>query len=216
MSLPIIPGLLFEDDFKFFTEDTYSSLRRVTNDVVGSFIYEYLKHEDKSTEVASNITKYIGDWISSFTLHLDLQDRGILDIIKSIQPAAILQSDPEYRERVFTALSYLESISTKIRTVVPPRSKVDFEAFVSSLSVVENEMSKMGTTWEVVRVEGVNFNKRLTANKSIFYTPHETERRLASAIVDSRRNDWQQALNAIKYDKYCNEHGIPIEQRTLF
>lgn len=211
MNIAIIPGLLYDDDFKFFNEETYCALDGVLNDVLAGMIRKYVKNPNADPEVLEAMEKTIMHTVRSYTLHLELEERNIFELLKNLQPEVILQTDPSYRAQVLESLLYLNDNVKNVIATIPARTKVKYENWKKALLSVQEAMRAQGVTWKVP-----NLFQIMEANKSLFFEPREKDRYLPSNSVLNKRDKWLLALRAIQWDNYCNEHGVGIDQRLSF
>lgn len=211
MNIAIIPGLLYDDDFKFFTDLTYKALDGVLNDVVAGMIRKYINNPDADSEILAAMATTITPTVKAYTLHIELEERKILELLRNLQPESILQTDHEYREFVLNSLLYLSENSVNVVTTIPARTRAKWEAWKKELSNVQQTMATLHTTWKVP-----NMMQVLEANKSLFFEPREKDRYLPSSVIISKKDKWLMALRALQWDNYCMEHGINYVSRNSF
>lgn len=211
MNIAIIPGLLYDDDFKYFTEETYAALDGVLNDVVAGMLRKYLLNPEADPEVIEAMNKTITPTVKSYTLHLELEERNIFELLRTLQPETILQTDKAYRDMVLESLLYLNDNVKNVIATIPARTKVKYMAWKKALMNVNMDMQAQHVTWKVP-----NMLQILEANKSLFFEPREKDRYLPSNSVLNKRDKWLMALRAIQWDNYCNEHGVGLDARLNF
>lgn len=211
MNIAIIPGLLYDDDFKYFTEETYAALDGVLNDVVAGMLRKYLLNPEADPEVIEAMNKTITHTVKSYTLHLELEERNIFELLRTLQPETILQTDKAYRDMVLESLLYLNDNVKNVIATIPARTKVKYMAWKKALMNVNMDMQAQHVTWKVP-----NMLQILEANKSLFFEPREKDRYLPSNSVLNKRDKWLMALRAIQWDNYCNEHGVGLDARLNF
>lgn len=211
MNIAIIPGLLYDDDFKYFTEETYAALDGVLNDVVAGMLRKYLLNPEADPEVIEAMNKTITPTVKSYTLHLELEERNIFELLRTLQPETILQTDKAYRDMVLESLLYLNDNVKNVIATIPARTKVKYMAWKKALMNVNTDMQAQHVTWKVP-----NMLQILEANKSLFFEPREKDRYLPSNSVLNKRDKWLMALRAIQWDNYCNEHGVGLDARLNF
>lgn len=211
MNIAIIPGLLYDDDFKYFTEETYAALDGVLNDVVAGMLRKYLLNPEADPEVIEAMNKTITPTVKSYTLHLELEERNIFELLRTLQPETILQTDKAYRDMVLESLLYLNDNVKNVIATIPARTKAKYMAWKKALMNVNMAMQAQHVTWKVP-----NMLQILEANKSLFFEPREKDRYLPSNSVLNKRDKWLMALRAIQWDNYCNEHGVGLDARLNF
>ncbi len=211
MNIAIIPGLLYDDDFKFFTTDTYGALDGVLNDVVAGMVRKYLLNPEADTEVVDAIQKTIGSTVKAYTLHIELEERNILELLKNLQPESILQTDENYKAFVLESLTYLSENTDNVITTIPARTRAKWEAWRRALLEVQMLMQSQHASWKVPNMIAI-----LDANKSLFFEPREKDRYLPSSAVLNKKDKWLLALRALQWDNYCKSKGIDFMQRNAF
>lgn len=211
MNIAIIPGLLYDDDFKYFDENTYKALQGVLNDVIAKMIKTYIDNPAADKELVSVIKDMIGDSVISYTLHLEFENRKIFDLLKTLQPDTIQQTDAEYKASILEQLEYVYNNVERIITVIPARTNKAFTTWKAELSKVEARMRQNGAFWKVP-----DMFKRLQVNSELFYSAREKDRNLPTSVILSRKDRWLLALRAVQWDNYCNSHSVSIDQWTSF
>lgn len=211
MNIAIIPGLLYDDDFKYFDENTYKALQGVMNDVIAKMIKAYIDNPAADQELVSVIKDMIGDSVVSYTLHLEFENRKIFDLLKTLQPDTIQQTDAEYKALVLEKLEYVYDNVDRIITVIPARSNAAFNNWKNELTKVAQRMAQVGAFWKVP-----DMFKRLQVNSELFYSAREKDRNLPTSMILSKKDRWLLALRAVQWDNYCNTHSVPMEQWASF
>lgn len=211
MNIAIIPGLLYDDDFKFFNEETYAALDGVLNDVLAGMIRKYLNNPDADPEVIEAMRTTITPTVKSYTLHLELEERNIFELLNNLQPESILQTDASYRAHVLDSLLYLNDNVKNVIATIPARTRAKYDAWRRALSSVQATMQAQGASWKVPNMMTI-----MEANKSLFFEPREKDRYLPSNSVLNKKDKWLMALRALQWDNYCTQHGVGMESRLSF
>lgn len=211
MNIAIIPGLLYDDDFKFFNEETYAALDGVLNDVLAGMIRKYLNNPDADPEVIEAMSKTITPTVKSYTLHLELEERNIFELLNNLQPESILQTDASYKASVLESLLYLNDNVKNVIATIPARTRVKYDLWRKALFNVQDIMRREGASWKVPNMMSI-----MEANKSLFFEPREKDRYLPSNSVLNKKDKWLMALRALQWDNYCMQHGVGMESRLLF
>lgn len=211
MNIAIIPGLLYDDDFKYFDDTTYAALDGVMNDIIAKMIKAYIDNPNAEPEIVEAINAHVGKSVISYTLHLEFEKRKIFDLLKTIQPDTLVQTDAAYKEKVLNDLEFVYNNVDNIVTVIPARTRKQLTEWRSALSMVGMRMSAAGTNWKVP-----DMFYRLEANSDLFYSAREKDRNLPTNSIISLRDKWMMALRAIQWDNYCNSKGVAFDKRTAF
>lgn len=211
MNIAIIPGLLYDDDFKFFNEETYAALDGVLNDVLAGMIRKYLNNPDADPEVIEAMSKTITPTVKSYTLHLELEERNIFELLNNLQPESILQTDASYKASVLESLLYLNDNVKNVIATIPARTRVKYDLWRKALFNVQDIMRREGASWKVPNMMSI-----MEANKSLFFEPREKDRYLPSNSVLNKKDKWLMALRALQWDNYCMQHGVGMESRLSF
>lgn len=211
MNIAIIPGLLYDDDFKFFNEETYAALDGVLNDVLAGMIRKYLNNPDADPEVIEAMSKTITPTVKSYTLHLELEERNIFELLNNLQPESIFQTDASYKASVLESLLYLNDNVKNVIATIPARTRVKYDLWRKALFNVQDIMRREGASWKVPNMMSI-----MEANKSLFFEPREKDRYLPSNSVLNKKDKWLMALRALQWDNYCMQHGVGMESRLSF
>lgn len=211
MNIAIIPGLLYDDDFKFFNEETYAALDGVLNDVLAGMIRKYLNNPDADPEVIEAMNKTITPTVKSYTLHLELEERNIFELLNNLQPESILQTDASYKASVLESLLYLNDNVKNVIATIPARTRMKYDLWRKALFNVQDIMRREGASWKVPNMMSI-----MEANKSLFFEPREKDRYLPSNSVLNKKDKWLMALRALQWDNYCMQHGVGMESRLSF
>ena len=206
----IIPNMLGEAEFREFTEEDYSVLRKLLNAPLCKYLYEYCKDPECDKELAQRIEDQLGSTIYSYTLQYFLIPDGTVELVKNIVPQTIIRSDTDLDDLI-AKLERLKDLEQYLVPQIPARSSQDFKKFMGILSRVEVALA--------IRGESTTFPdmcKRIKVNSYVFYAQHEKPQSTGIGLLLSKRDKWLISLQGAKYTKYCNEKGIGSENRGSF
>lgn len=209
--MDVFPELIGEKELTYFTPEDYYNLRGVLNDVLAKDICDYMASPEANPAVVESIQKYLGPTVESYTLHFVLQDKGIVDLIRSLVPEQIGNLGGRDLEPLIEKLTFLEENEDKIMTSIPPRTKVDFDNFMATMNAVVSKMKSAGDTPTYPDVIA-----RIKDNKSIFYIPNEKAHDTGVRIVSSKKRQWFTALRGARYIQRCEAENISLLDRRKF
>ena len=208
--MEIIPGLLGEAEFLLFSEADYANLKNVLNDVLAIYICDYTKNPNADPVIVENINKYMDKALESFTMHLILEQRGIIDLLRTLAPNGLLLPNVNLDD-IIDKLSYLYDNKEKILYYLPRRDKEHWTDFKQSIKDVLERQRANG-----VKPTFPDIMKRIEANKFIFYNPNVKDIKTNAQIVLSRHTLWLEELRGAQYLRYCNDKGITVRDRRAF
>lgn len=204
MSIAVIPGIFYENDFLNFKESTFKALEDILCDVTALMFREYLRNPEARQDVKDLIVQNIGETVYSYTFHKDLEALQILPLLNAIQHESILSAPEEYQNEVLSCLQFLLDNEKRIRAIIPKREHASYSHFINALGELPN-------TWE-----NTQLFETIQANRYLFYNPHEKDISLPTATILRRKNSWVMCYDAIRYDRYCRSHGVSYEDRFSF
>lgn len=208
--MDIIPGLLTENEFRYFTARTYEALLNVTDDVIASYLLEYLENQNADKKILEMMEACCGSTVRSLTFHRIIRERGILETISKLSPEAVAMSGEDYSE-VYKQLKFLEDNRRLLLSRVPKRSLEDFQTFQLEVTLLIDRMSRAGVVPTYSDVL-----QRLDSNRFLFYTPTDKGHSTYASIVTTRENTWVMVLRGIEYRNYCDEHSVEMSRRAVF
>lgn len=208
--MDVLPGLLGDKEFSYFTPTDYMALKGVLNDTLASHIKDYTNSPMANPSVVSSIQQFLGPTIESLTFHEVLIERGIPELIQSTMPQHLATSGIDLDE-LLDKLTFLEENEDKLLTTIPARSKEDWKTFLSAMSKVESRMRSSGD-----KPTYTEWIKRIEANSRVFYAPREKERETGNRVFSTRKRQWMTTLRGAQYIKRCEEENIPYHERRKF
>lgn len=208
--MDIFPELLGENEFSCFNETDYVALNDVLNDVLAKCIKNYMSNPNANKAIVDAMQTHLGPTIESMTMHFVLEEKGILDLVRSLVPENLPSMDIDL-DNLIEQLSFLESNSTKLMTSIPKRSRESWETFHERMKSLRARMLTAGVTPTYS-----DFIDRIEANKFVFYVPNAKAYSTGSQIVNMKRRQWIISLRGAEYMKYCSERNIPYVERRKF
>ena len=209
--MDVFPDLVGENEFLFFDDSTYEELEGVMDDLVASYLRDYCMSENANPDIVKSINDHLGEQIKGFTLHLDLKERGIVDLISRLSPETLLTLDQNELQDIKEKLSYLNDNIKYLMPSIPGRSKQAWQNFLDAYTKVITRQCAAG-----VKSTYLDPIKRLTANKFVFYVPNSKGHSTYTGIINSKRRQWAMCLHGILYNEYCTEHGLDMSVRRVF
>lgn len=209
--MDIFPGLLGETEFRMFTETDYACLHSVLDDTLAKYILDYMCSENADQEIVGSIQKNIGKIVESMTFHLQMRDKGIIDLLKGLSPESIVSLDADSAKDVREKLTFLEDNVDKVRLNIQPRSKKSWEDFYSAMQALHIRMLQSG-----IRPTYDDMLERLKSNSFIFYVPGDKGHSTGMGLINSRRNQWTICLRGLEYKDYCDSKNINYLERRVF
>ena len=208
--MDILPNLLGEAEFRFFTEQDYLALSDILDDSLALWIKRYVENPDADAKVVEDIREHMWSLVESLTFHFKLQEMGMVELIRGLSPENIVQSGID-EESVIKKLKFLEDNIGKLRTVISPRTKTMYENFIASIKGVLSRMSLEGATPTYPDII-----KRIESNKFVFYVPNDKGHNTGMNLINSRKKAWTMCLRGLEYKQYCDNAGINYIVRRLF
>lgn len=209
--MDVFPDLVGENEFLFFDDETYKALENVMDDLVASYLKTYCANPDANPVIVNAINEHLSSKIKSLTFHLDLQERGIVDLISKLSPESILTLDPMEIEDIKKQLTYLNDNISYLMPNIPGCSKQDWANFLDAFTKAIARQSTAG-----VRPTYPNPVQRLVANKFVFYVPNSKGHSTRTGIINSKRRQWTMCLHGIRYNEYCEANHIDPAVRRAF
>ncbi len=208
--MDVLDKLIGEKEILCFKENDFLALKGVLNDALSQSIKKYMENPQANQEAVAKLKKYLGNTIECYTMHFVLRDKGILDLVSNLTPAALVDSNTDL-DYLIEQLSFLESNSSKLMTNIPTRTKSDWDFFILQMKMVDTypELAAIGKTYP-------DWIQRIEANRMAFYIPNAKATSTRSGCVNSKHNQWTIALKGARYLKYCNENGIAQGARRVF
>ena len=214
----IFPDLLEESLIKHFNSDDFAALSTVLDDVLANYIKQYMANPAADSNVVKLLEENIGDIIKRLTFHLDLEQRGIVELVKGLTPAS-LSTGIDLHE-VVEKLSYLENNFDSIITYIPVRKKNDFFHFASAMHAalmrMEKDYKEHNRVFDSIYEKAMIGVNNLENHQFIFVAPHEKSRPNGLSPLVSRKRMWVMSLRGAEFQLECNAHSIPIHIRRNF
>lgn len=214
----IFPDILEETLIKYFTPEDFNSLSAVLDDILATYIKQYMANPEANPEIVKLLDGNIGDAVKRLTFHLDLEQRGIVELVRGLTPAS-LSTGIDLNE-VVEKLSYLEDNFDHIITYIPARKKDDFFHFDSAMHVALTRMkidyrehNRSNDETFINASLGVN---NLGNHQFIFVAPHEKSRPNGLSPLVSRKRMWIMSLRGAEFQIECNTRNIPVNIRRNF
>lgn len=206
----MLDKLIGENEILCFKDTDFAALQGVLNDALSLSIKKYMENPKANPEVVKRLQDNLGKTIECYTMHFVLRDKGILDLVSNLSPAALVNSNVDL-DKLIEQLSFLESNSSKLMTNIPKRTKEAWENFFDHMKMVDRspELAALGKTYK-------DWIARIEANRIAFYIPNGKPTSTRSGCVNAKHTQWITALNGARYLKYCNENGIAQSARRLF
>lgn len=207
--IEIIPGVLYDSDFRFFDEQTYSAMYYVLDDVLCNHLATYTENPNADAAIVENINKYYGKIIQSYQLPRKLKEMGILDLVYNLTPQSLLNLDIDI-DNVIEKIGYLYDKSKDIVVTYGVRKREHYDNLCAALTAVARRKRDAGC------YDNPEMLKAVTDNSFLFYTAHERLRSTGLSAINDRRRSWLVSLRGAQFLKYCNEHNIPTNERRAF
>lgn len=208
--MDVIPGIIGETELRCFNENTFAALKRVLPGSVATYIKNYTNKPDADSQIVALIEQNIGTELHNLTLHLEMQEKGIPELVLALDPLTFLNTygdDPEVEEK----LLYLSENCDKVMFSITPPNTDDYHAFRAALTDVLMNMQMTGVTPTYPDIL-----QRIDANKFIFYASNGKARSTGVGILNTKHQQWMLCLKGLLYRKYCNSLNIPLEYRRIF
>ena len=213
----IFPEILGEAELAEFTERDFEALKRVLDPTLARHLSRYATNPESDVTVVSNVIKYLGSTIESYTLHYTLREKGILDLIVKLTPETLLGSpDNAFSNSmdystIKEQLTFLDNNKHKMLMEFPIRTRDAYEDFLASVTRVTTEMRAKGKATTFADIP-----KRIQVNKAVFYVPNAKSISTGCGIINSRRRQWITCLRGLEFKEYCDSKGLNYVQRRNF
>lgn len=208
--MDIIPGVLGEAEFSLFTEATYGAFYKVMNFAIAKYLKRYLNEPDADAKIKADIQKYLGDVIVGMTMHDEMIQMGIPELVTTLSPATLLSvaaTNPDIKDK----LEYLYDNYNKLRVTIQPTTKEDFENFEAEIDTLLMCMQASG-----VATTYPNMAERFKANRFIFYKPNGKVMNTGVGILNSKHSQWMICLKGLRFKEYCDAKDIDYLKRRAF
>ena len=209
--MDIFPRMLGETEFRNFTAEDYAALAGVLDDVTAKYICDYCSNPNADAALVETIQNHLQATLTAFTFHLELKSNGIIDLVKSLAPESLPYATDMNLDELIEKLSYLEEHQNDIKATIPARNRQSYALFKSCISEVIMRERMKGITPTYPDIE-----KRIDANKFLFYQSGEKEHTTGVGVLNSKKRQWTLVLNGAKWLKYCKEHNLPYDLRSAF
>lgn len=201
MSLEVIPGILAEEDFLQFTDETFDALRGVLNVVTAKMILSYLSNPQGNREIQNLITREIGDTIKKYTLHEFIEREGLLQVIDAL-PASFTHESRVNRDVALGVYQWFVDNESSILSMIPKRKREDYLRFYAAICKIPLSLPGAYSVLE--------------ADRYLFYQPRETDFMLPTAKVIRKRNQWIMCYDYLRYMAYCEDNGVSLLESREF
>ena len=208
--IDVIPGLLGELECQFFSPTDYEALRSVLNDALANDLREYLENPMSNPAVVSDIKLYLGETIESFTFHFVLREKGLHHLLQTVMPQHLTSSGVDLDD-LLEKLTFLEANESKLLTVIPPRTKDDWNRFKLAMTGVASRIHQAGKTTTYK-----DWLSLLEANRFAFYVSREPAVDTGNKLFSTRKRQWLTTLRGAQYIKRCDQDKIPYHERRRF
>lgn len=209
--IDIIPGILSENEFLYFTPRDYFILGDVLDNYLAKCLEDYINTSGANDKIVSEIKLHLNDKIEALTLPDKLKDNGIYELLKSLVPSNLTSLTNEELSALHDKLEYLNEVAYKVTESLPPRSKEAWESFLYMLKGVAARISTSGS-----KPKYYDFVELVVDNKILFYNPRAKYVDTGSSIISKRKVTWLQAWAGSKYLLECNARGISTMDRRRF
>lgn len=214
----IFPDILEENLVKYFTSDDFGSLAAVLDDILATYIKQYMNDPKANQEIVNLLNENIGDTVKRLTFHLDLEQRGVVELVRGLTPAS-LSTGIDLHE-VVEKLSYLEAHFDSIITYIPVRKKDDFFHFKSAMHAallrMEVDYRERNKPFDSIFTDATNGVDNIENHQFIFVAPHEKSRPNGLSPLVSRKRMWIMSLRGAEFQLECNTRNIPVHIRRNF
>lgn len=208
--MDVFPELLSDKECSYFKPTDYIALKDILNDVLAQDIKDYMNNPAANPAVVADMQKYLAPTIESLTLHFVLEERGITDLVRSLVPENLLQSQQDLDD-VISKLKFLEDNESKLLTAIPARTKTAWNNFHSAMVDVNAAIISSGD--EPTYSDWIS---RIEANSFVFYTPREQATDTGNKLFSLRKRHWSTVLRGAQYIQRCNAEGIAYHERRRF
>lgn len=189
-----IKGVLDERFFEVASPECLTALSKLVDDAMALRFKSYMEATTVDNPVVSIINNYLGQAIKVATFHLLLLERGSVRTVEKIEIETI--ADMRFDQlAVIKELEFLEENIKYIRPYIEPRSKSDYENF---LSLLPRE-----------------YVPRVTANSTMFYQPRARARATGVGIIVRKRDIWTLALKGLKFRDHFARAGYMLDGYLL-
>lgn len=208
--MDLIPSLLGEAEFREFTPSDYVTFETIIDDNIAKFIRDYMRNPEADKALVQAIQDNIGDTVTSYTMHFEMIERGIIDMLDRLTPESLLAPDCDL-DTLEDKLTYLNDNYNKIKFEIEPRTKDDYSEFLDMMKNLIRRMIARG-----IQPTYPDIIKRIESNKFVFYIPNDKGHPTGCNTIIRRMNQWKACLSGVKYLKYCNERNIGYVARSNF
>lgn len=211
--MDVINGLLSESEFRLFTSEDYAALESLLDDSLAGQLKEYLNGTGQDAYVLDCIRHFLLPTIESLTFPKQLHEEGYVDMISKLSPQVVVSTvqDPAYLEDLHKKLRYLEANYDRITARTPTRTKADFETFACRM---DNLLYRAAI--ENVPLTYPDLDKRLKANKFVFYSPQDKGHSTMLGTITRKHREWLLCLRGLDFKEYCDDKGVPANLRRSF
>ena len=208
--IDVFPNLIGEDIFKYFDYNDYLNLSNVLDDICAKILRDYMANSEADPEIVDYLKSYCNDKIQALTLHLDLRERGITDMVANLSPDTILHSTVPL-EKIIDDLTYIMDNEGSITVTLPRRGNEEFQNWYKSLTKAQTLAKANGE-----HLMHPDMLQKISKNKYIFYTPNNVTIPTGAKIFRTRKRQWFTCLRGAQYIQKCNELGLSTLDRRLF
>lgn len=206
--MDVISGIFGEAEFRAMPDEMIVCLGRLLDDKLATRIKNYLTAPQADKELVGRIKTLIGDKIEKCTFHVDVLQRGSVELISklSVPTLAYREVDLNFLD---TELSWLKQNKDKLKSYIEPRKREDFQEFIYHLKELQKAM--IGKPKEYS-----NLLERVTANKNAFCAANEKPRPTRIGTIVSQSQNWEVGLNGVKFLIYCQNNNVEDWLRREF
>ena len=224
-------GLFKEVDIINMEDEFILSLKPLLDDRVSRILLRFFDYFEttgirnegnpiaiKLTEKVDRMKELLEDTCKKFTLHLKLEDTGLMELLRSNDLESLLEliTNPE---ETIEQLDWLLSEEKNWYPFIEPRKKTDFEHFLEMCSYLDTTarehkrvLDEIGNG-ECVFNQTTDMKKYLASNSKLFFTPHETRRRTGMDVVINRVGLVKDLRHALEYRCICDKNNIDLVSR---
>lgn len=202
----ILDGIFGENEFRYFNDELTNALTPLIDAEVSHLLYKYMTKPEADPELVARAKAAWWDKVIHIENNNKLMSPEIQNVLRSAASVDIYVLSVPEAEQLLATTESIEDITKECTLYIAPRSKEDFEHFMSLYKALI-------LSGKITEPTYPNMLPLVIANSVILYRPHEQEIQLPAAYASRIKTYWYSVHQGLQWRKYCSEHKLVGEQR---